>query len=272
MTTPLPDSARNIRTDMRRRILNREWGVGQRLPGERALAIEYSVSRPVIREALSALASDGLITISPGRGAFIAEPDGRALTGALSSFIAAARVTVRDIADVRLVIEGAGVAGAAKHATSAQTDRLADLAPLIDTGEDRVEQAIADLAFHTLLCHASGNPMLAVMHRAMSPNVLMMMLRADRDPEQSAAEHRLIVDAVRSGDADGAVRLLRTHLHEPGSYFGADFDRPADEVAADNLTRISGGLADVDAVITLATAKLNELTSTDESMEGAQSR
>jgi GntR family transcriptional regulator, transcriptional repressor for pyruvate dehydrogenase complex len=263
MTTTLPDSARAIHRDMRRRILDAYWEVGARLPGERQLATEYSVSRPVIREALSALVSDGLITISPGRGAFIAEPDGRALTGALSSFISGSGVSVRHIAEVRAVIEGAAVAGAAAHATPAHIARLTELAPAIDTGVDRVEQAIADLAFHTLLCVASGNPMLAVMHRAMAPHVLMMMLRAGRDPEHSAAEHRVIADAVRGQDPDLAVRLLETHLRESGTYFGPDFERSAHEVAAENLDLISHGLADVDSVISYASARLDDLISTD---------
>jgi GntR family transcriptional repressor for pyruvate dehydrogenase complex len=263
MTTALPISARTIHRDMRRRILDGDWAVGTRLPGERVLAIEYHVSRPVIREALSALASDELITISPGRGAFVAEPDGSALTGALSRFVSASGVSVQNIAEVRAVIEGAAVTGAALHATDAQVDRLAELAPAIDTGEDRVEQAIADLAFHTLLCVASGNPMLAVMHRAMAPNVLMMMLRAGRDPEHSAAEHRTIAAAVRDRQPELAGRLLQTHLHEGGAYFGADVERPAHEVAAENLARISHGLADIDSVVAHASARLDDLISPD---------
>lgn len=267
MTATLPDSARAIRADLRRRILHHEWEVGQRLPGERLLATEYAVSRPVIREALASLASDGLVTVSPGRGAFIAEPDGRALTDALTTFVSTARLSVRDIAGVRLVVESAGVAGAAQHATVAQVQRLAELSPMIDTGADRIEQAIADLAFHTLVCQASGNPMLSAMYRAMGPSVLMMMLRAGRCPEQSAAEHRMIVDAIRDGDAERARQLTATHLQETATYFGPDFERPADEVATENLGRISGGLADIDEVTARAMSRLSALTRVGDSME-----
>lgn len=253
--------------DLRRRILAQEWEVGTRLPGERVLALEYRVSRPVIREALSALASDSLIVISPARGAFVSAPNGSALTNALSGFISAARVTVREVADAREVVEGACLVRAATHASPAQLDRMEWLAEQIDTGEDRVDQAISDLAFHSLTCIASGNAVLAAIHRASSPQILMMMLRVGRDPEHSAAVHARIVAALRDHDASAALELLRTHLGETAAYFGDDFDRPLDEVATENLARISGGLADVDAVVGLAEARLDTLTNVDQEEE-----
>lgn len=259
MIRTVPDSAREIRKDLRRRILAQEWETGRRLPGERVLALEYGVSRPVIREALSALTSDRLVTISPARGAFVSVPDGSALTGALASFITARRVTVRDVADARAVIEGAALARASGAATAQQLDHLEMLATRIDTGTDRVEQAVSDLAFRHLTCVAAGNPVLAAMHRAISPQILMMVLRERRDPEGSSAGHAQIVDALRGHDHDTAAALLKIHLQETEIYFGAGFDRPVDEVAAENLARISGGFADVERVVGMADARLDDL-------------
>lgn len=50
------------------------WGPGDRLPGEPELCRMFAVSRTVIRQALSDLASRGLIVREKGKGTFVAQP------------------------------------------------------------------------------------------------------------------------------------------------------------------------------------------------------
>lgn len=59
---------RDIADDLRRRILQGEIGGGERMPGEQPLALQYGVSRGVIRNALAALRRRGLVTSHPGSG------------------------------------------------------------------------------------------------------------------------------------------------------------------------------------------------------------
>ncbi len=59
---------RDVADDLRRRILQGEFGGGERMPAEQRLAGEYDVSRGVVRNALAALQRRGLVTSHPGSG------------------------------------------------------------------------------------------------------------------------------------------------------------------------------------------------------------
>ena len=61
----------SIAADLRRRIDDGEWGNGDRLPSENALAEHYSVSRATIRTALQDLESRGLMITRRGLGSFV---------------------------------------------------------------------------------------------------------------------------------------------------------------------------------------------------------
>src|SRR5450432_3346844 len=53
------------------RVLSGELAANERLPSERQLALEFGVSRPIVREALRALVERRLIDVEPSRGAFV---------------------------------------------------------------------------------------------------------------------------------------------------------------------------------------------------------
>ncbi len=52
-------------------IIQGELGSGNKLPNERELSEKFGVSRTVVREAMKALAQEGLIEIQPGRGTYV---------------------------------------------------------------------------------------------------------------------------------------------------------------------------------------------------------
>jgi GntR family transcriptional regulator len=63
-----------LREELKRRILGREWKAGELLPGELALCAEHSVSRSVVRQAIGDLVYDGLVERRQGVGTFVAQP------------------------------------------------------------------------------------------------------------------------------------------------------------------------------------------------------
>ncbi len=60
-----------IETDLRKRILRREWEPNQKLPTEAELAREYDVSRLTLRQALAELEKDRIIKKQRGRGTVV---------------------------------------------------------------------------------------------------------------------------------------------------------------------------------------------------------
>jgi GntR family transcriptional regulator len=62
---------------VRELILNGTYSPGQPLPSEEALAAEFGVSRPTIREGIKTLVSEGLVEVSRPRGTIVRDPFGR---------------------------------------------------------------------------------------------------------------------------------------------------------------------------------------------------
>lgn len=61
--------------EVKRRILTKQYGRGERIPSEKELADEYNVSRITSKKALELLAGERLIVRKPGRGSFVADPE-----------------------------------------------------------------------------------------------------------------------------------------------------------------------------------------------------
>ena len=258
------DAGAVMRFELEELIRTGEWPEGHRLPGERSLATQFGVSRAIVREVLQDFRRWGIVQVTPARGTFVRRPDGSALSGALTRMLNSHGATARDVFEARVLLETEVAARAAHNLGGGVAARLRSLAEDIDDGDDRLAQAINDLKFHSLMCIAAQNPVLTAMHRAIAPYVLFMTLRRDRVPDAKGASHVQIVDAVCAGDETNARVLAEAHLDSTKAFFGPDFDRSVNELAEENLQRISAGIWTLDNVVERA---FNELDSLVEEME-----
>lgn len=185
----------------------------------RALGTELDLSLTALREAIKVLMAKGLLDARQRRGTFVRpRTDWDLLDSDVIRWRRAAgesRVVLRDLAEVRGVIEPAAAALAAQRRTDEDLAALdAALGRMADSVGGSAEQAAeADLAWHKELLHATHNEMLARMEVFAEP---AMMLRdslvhhhTDDDPVPS---HRLVVEAIRRGDPDGAADSARALL------------------------------------------------------------
>src|SRR5882672_2706520 len=110
---------KRVADELRAAILAGTYVSGRRLPAERELAEMYSVSRPIVREAVIALELQGLVEVRVGAGAFVLEPaermrgSGPELT--IGSF---------ELMEARKVIESETAALAATLVDDEQLERL----------------------------------------------------------------------------------------------------------------------------------------------------
>jgi GntR family transcriptional regulator len=94
MTKPVHVS---IRDDLRMRITVGEWAAGDRLPSETDLAARYGVARMTVRQAIGALAGEGIVVRRQGLGTFAAERLPPRRVGALLSFTEEMHSQGRDV-------------------------------------------------------------------------------------------------------------------------------------------------------------------------------
>jgi DNA-binding GntR family transcriptional regulator len=190
---------------LREQILSGALEPGTELQ-EVGLASSLGISRGPLREALGRLAAEGLVTITPRRGAVVTK-----LTRA--EFIEAYQV--------REALESLAVRLAVPRLTDADRAALHSLADAMaeHVRADEVDAFFeANLRFHGVFVRASGNEKLQRMHAQLIGQMSRLMRKSHElrgGMEQSIGEHQAILDAVDAGDVARAVQLLEEHIEVP---------------------------------------------------------
>ena len=197
---------------------------GERLPPERELAEQLSVSRPSLREATVILESKGLVTVKRGGGTFVRDVAGATITEPLSSLLQSHPETTFDVLELRHALEEAAAYLAAQRATESDREalkrRYEALEAIYDSAAaDRAEEAVADVEFHLAIAEASHN--LAFVHvmrglmAVMRDSILFNLTKIRESRENHAAireQHKALFDAVMAGDEAAARQAARQHL------------------------------------------------------------
>ncbi|MFC4166856.1 FadR/GntR family transcriptional regulator [Teichococcus aestuarii] len=188
-----------------------------RLPPERALAQELGVSRAELRQALAALERDGQLWRHVGKGTFLGSRPLAAIGGVAEL---AARSSLEEVRQARLVLEPQLAALAARHATPRQHAALrAALRDGCAPGQSWRGFEGQDARLHREIAAAAGN--LALLHLFDQLATLRRTLTWDRQrlrpggppPDHpSFAEHARIVGAIVEGDAEGASAAMAGHV------------------------------------------------------------
>jgi DNA-binding GntR family transcriptional regulator len=190
---------------LREEILSNQLQPGQEL-NELALSSELEVSRGPIREALGHLASEGLVKITPRRGAIVAELSDEEFVEAYQ---------------VREALETLAIRLAVPRIEAAELDRLRELhQQMADfVANDEIKEFFdANSAFHQQIVDSSGNAKLGEHYRTLMAQMgryLARSLTLRGTIGSSPPEHAAILAAVEAGDADEAARLLGNHIEIP---------------------------------------------------------
>lgn len=198
---------------LRRQIADGTLRPGQRLPGHRELAQQFSVSVGSLREAISMLVGDGLIETRAGRGTFVTA---RGPTAAGVGGPPLDRHHIEELIEARLVLESELAALAASRASAAEISELRAIVARMETAAvDAARFLDADLDFHITLARSTHN-------RFLSNALSGVRTLLTRDLELSAevgvrrfgglqiavVEHRAVVDAIEQGDAVAAREAM----------------------------------------------------------------
>lgn len=190
---------------LRERIRSGEFRSGQRLR-EVELASQLAVSRTPIREAIRRLASDGLIEVAPSGGVMILE---------------LGRQQVREMYELRQVLEGAAAGMAAQHASPSEIAEMRALLKQMKSAfKDPVDAAKINRIFHAAIHEAAHNRYLAQAVSQLSDSLALLPgttfeVRARR--EQVHKEHLAIVDAIERRAPEEAEKSARQHIENAGA-------------------------------------------------------
>ena len=197
-------------------ITSGRYPAGSSIPPEPTLGEELGVSRTVVREAIKSLVAKGIVSTGPKVGTRVLaaeqwnwfDPD----VVAWQSKAGLSREFLRDLQELRRVVEPAAVRLAAERATPADLAEIevafAGMKAAIEEGGDYVRH---DLRFHQGLLKACHNRMLVQMGKAIGA-----LLRTSFEistskpdgPRESLPLHRAVLDAVIARSPARAERAI----------------------------------------------------------------
>lgn len=183
-------------------ILNGELKKGESLT-ENSLSSRLGVSRTPIRAALHHLAEEGLVKIEANRGVTV---------------VGVSETDLVDIYTIRMRLEGLASRAAASNISE---EDLSDLRDSVELSEFYIRKRDAehlkelDTRFHEIIYRASSNPRLDKILSELHRNIRVyrkLSLSVSERLEKSVEEHREILSAIESGNAEEADRLMTSHI------------------------------------------------------------
>lgn len=171
--------------------------------GEDRLAGIFGVNRARIRSVLPRLAHDGLVTLAPNRGAFVAEPSVQ---------------EARDVFEARRILEPAIVERALAHPerrtiVARLRQHVAAERKARSAGDTRAVVRLSG-EFHMVLADMTGNAVLAKTMRELATRTCLVIALYDKPavPSCLSEDHAELVDAIAAGERAHATRLMLEHL------------------------------------------------------------
>lgn len=188
---------------LRELIIGGELKPGEKIP-EQALCLRFGVSRTPLREALKVLAAEGLLQLSPNRGASVARITSEEIDelfpimGALEALageIACTRLRPTDLAHLR-----------GMHEEMVEAYRRGDVAPYI-----RLNRAIHDALFEI-----AANRSLTAFYNNLMVRIHSVRYVAKKSPHrwrEAVEDHERMMAALEARDGALLAEILREHLH-----------------------------------------------------------
>jgi len=203
---------------LRRFILTEDLAPGAQLPSERELSESLSVSRNIVREALSALVAEGLIVKQPGRGIFITEFDRDRVAPQIAVSVDYNGRSPAALSEARAAVELGAIGLITKRITEAETQQLEAINRSLEENIDQHRSTIKDdVEFHKLLLRSTRNAVLVELIPLLVEYFRLAVLYQPsaifHNPERIVSEHGKIIEALRARDATAARQALIDHLH-----------------------------------------------------------
>ncbi len=196
--------------------------VGDRLPGERDLARQFEVSRPILRDALKRLEAQGLLVTRPGGGTHVADVIGQVFARPVLELISTHRKAAADYLEYRREIEAIAADYAARRATAddlAMLDGIVARMQAAHQAGDFAEEAAIDVEFHNAVGECAHNIILLhtlrSCYRLLSDGVFhnrMLIFDLPGAREALLGQHRAIHGAIGRRDPAAARQAATDHI------------------------------------------------------------
>jgi GntR family transcriptional repressor for pyruvate dehydrogenase complex len=240
---PLPIE---IQKQLSKAINDGVYKPGDKLPSERELVDQFQVSRVTIREALTILQNQGIITIRRGMnaGTYVTEPSPVPITKTIENLISFRKLSFVHLVEARLYLEPESARAAAYLHTEAD---IARIKKLIDEAEETAnvswkEARRTNIRFHSEVARIAQNPIVFFIIESISQVYADYLIEVTKTKLEKKTilkhinDHRAILRAIEKGDGDGASENTRHHLIETYRTYSSMITEVPDQGLEDRLS------------------------------------
>jgi GntR family transcriptional repressor for pyruvate dehydrogenase complex len=194
---------------------------GDTLPSEMRTSTDLKISRGIVREAFRSLEVAGIIEKGNGRSPKVGVLDSSFLTHLMLHALTTSQISVKQVLEIRTLLEVHAAQMAAKRRTRSDVTRLrtavAGMKRSVGIADKFVQH---DLEFHSVINGATGNPLIDVMCSSMQECMRQSMRigitnrRAKSDVLKVVEIHDLIATAIDDGSSLRAGTLMKKHFED----------------------------------------------------------
>jgi len=199
---------------------------GDELPSTEKLAVDFQVSRIVIREALKTLEAHGIVDINSGKKAIIRPVNGDIFKIYFQRVFFADIKNFLELMEFRKAIETFCVEMASQRRTDEEFRSIETIFKKMEASlTDYIQYTHYDLDFHIAIASASHNSVLEhviTSLREVIKNSIENSFRNrlnDESLQTSLGYHRQIIEAFRNKDTEAAKSAITAHFNDAFNFF-----------------------------------------------------
>lgn len=211
-----PTSA--IRGFILERLQSGQWRAGDRLPTERELSEQFSVSRTTVRKALQQMKDLQVISQTVGSGTYVTERAASVLQG-MAGQDPMRQTSPAELMEARIALEPAIIEMVIGNATGADFEQMDACCARGEAATTFEEFEYWDAMLHEVIARSARNSFVAsifqLMNQVRNQPEWGLMKRRSITPErrlQYQADHRALVQAIRERDLARAKAMATEHL------------------------------------------------------------
>lgn len=221
----VPKTAELVANELRNKIIRNELPDGHSLPSENDLVLEYSISRPTLREALRILESEGLVTVSRGvhGGPRVHKPNPRLAAQHFGRILQNRGTTLGDIFTARMLIEPICARLLAERGGKAAVKKLRELLEECRRNlNDDAAFGLASTRFHNTIIELAGNlPLILLMgtlnhifelHISATTLAGTLSQTASTSNKADLESQERLLECIEARDGDTAEAVAREFL------------------------------------------------------------
>ena len=205
------------------------WRAGERLPPERSLGEQFSISRGSVRKVLQELRELGLIEQTVGSGTYVTEGAAAVIRTLPSPRSGVPQASPAELMEARIALEPAVLELVVAHATAADFQRMDECCERAEAAQTLEEFEHWDGMLHEVIASASRNSFITgvftLMNQVRAQTEWGALKRRSVTPERRLLyqqEHRRLVQAIKARDLEQARAAAVEHLvRVRGNLFGA---------------------------------------------------